>query len=88
MDKRIIIGLVAGFIVGVLTSYFLVDVGGPGNNLVESLTALPTLLATILGLVVSFASTKITPKRNFYIASTIYWACIFSASSSSSRNYI
>ena len=69
MDKRIIIGAVAGFIIGLLESFLL-----SGDS---ALFTDITLMSSLLGLIIGFASTKVSPKRNFYIASAVLGALFF-----------
>lgn len=73
MDKRIIIGAVAGFIIGLLESFLLTE----GASFGDSFTNIITIMSTLLGLIIGFASTKVSPKRNFYIASAVLGALFF-----------
>ena len=73
MDKRIIIGLIAGFIIGVLESFLLTE----GASFGERLTNIITLKQSLAGMAICFASTKVSQKRNFYIASAVLGALFF-----------
>lgn len=68
MDRRIIIGLVAGLILGVIESFLLGVSAFSWEILVMTL---------LMGGIIGFASTKITDKVMFYLASVSIGAILF-----------
>ena len=56
-----------------LESFLLTE----GASFGDSFTNIITLMSSLAGLAIGFASTKVSPKRNFYIASAVLGALFF-----------
>jgi len=79
MNRNILIGLVAGLILGVVESFLFY--GG-------SIMARPTIVIAVLGALVGFISTKIDHKSTFYVASAVAGLLFFFAIATQTGTYL